>query len=379
MRIGVDFTSAVRERAGIGRYARELVRALARLDRSNRYVLFVPRDAQADLLAWDWPGNFTVVRAPLSERLLAALWHRARVPLPIEALIGSTDVFYSPDFLLPPTRARRTLVTIHDLSYVRLPECFPDVLRRYLDDAVPRAVRRADLILADAASTRRDLIEVYGVPSDKVLVLYSGVDARFHPDIPESERARVRSRYCLREPYLLSVSTIQPRKNYVRLLEAWAKLISKSEFRNSNYRLVLAGRNGWMYDQVYRTVKRLDLNDRVLFPGFVSDTDLPALYSMATLFVYPSLYEGFGLPVAEAMACGVPVVLSNVSSLPEVAGEAGLYFDPCDVDAMTDAIYRALSDPTLRAGLRAQGLSQAEKFSWDRAAEELLTCLGGGL
>ena len=134
-----------------------------------------------------------------------------------------------------------------------------------------------------------------------------------------------------------------------------------------------------MYDQVYRIVKRLDLNDRVLFPGFVSDTDLPALYSMATLFVYPSLYEGFGLPVAEAMACGVPVVLSNVSSLPEVAGEAGLYFDPCDVDAMTDAIYRALSDPTLRAGLRAQGLSQAEKFSWDRAAEELLTCLGGGL
>src|SRR5512142_2123979 len=196
LRIGIDFTSAARERAGIGRYARELVRALARLDRTHRYVLFVPRDAHADLLPFSptsaaWPSNFSLRRAPLTERLLAALWHRARVPLPVESFTGRVDVFYSPDFLLPPTWARRTLVTVHDLSYVRVPECFPAVLKNYLDRAVPRAVQRADLVLGDAASTVRDLNEVYSVPPEKTRVLYSGVDARFCPEVPEADRQRV--------------------------------------------------------------------------------------------------------------------------------------------------------------------------------------------
>ena len=142
-----------RERAGIGRYARELIRALARLDRSQPYVLFVPRDARAELLAYNWPPNFLIRRAPFTERILAALWHRARFPLPVEALIGPVQLFYSPDFLLPPTRARRTMVTVHDLSYVRVPQCFPEVLKDYLNAAVPRSVARADLILADACGT----------------------------------------------------------------------------------------------------------------------------------------------------------------------------------------------------------------------------------
>ncbi|HEX7587758.1 MAG TPA: glycosyltransferase, partial [Anaerolineae bacterium] len=185
--IGIDFTSAARERAGIGRYARELIRALAQVDQDNRYVLFVPRDAHADLLQFAWPANFTIRRAPLTERYLAALWHRARVPLPVEAFTGSVDVFYSPDFLLPPTRARRKIVTVHELSYVRVPDCFPTPLLNYLNHAVPPSVARADLVLADAVSTQRDLVEVYGVPAEKIQVVYSGVDSRFSPNIsPES-------------------------------------------------------------------------------------------------------------------------------------------------------------------------------------------------
>ncbi len=374
MHIGIDFTCAARERAGIGRYARELIRAQSRLDRVNQYRLFVPRDAHDDLLAFDWPPNFSIVRAPFTERMLAALWHRARVPLPVESFIGRVDVFYSPDFLLPPTWARRKLVTVHDLSYVRLPECFPVALKRYLDRAVPHSVEHADLILADAESTKRDLVSIYQVPPERVDVLYSGVDARFCPQVDQASRARIREKYKLERPYLLSVSTIQPRKNYVRLIKAFSRLVPNLP---SSVSLVIAGGNGWMYEQVYQTVEQLGLQDRVSILGFTPDEDLAPLYAMATLFVYPSLYEGFGLPVAEAMACGLPVVCSNASSLPEVGGDAVLYFDPCDVDAMADAIRRALADETLRKELRTKGLEQVKQFSWERAAEGLLESLEG--
>lgn len=367
-RIGIDFTSASRERAGIGRYARELIRALSRSDQANQYVLFVPRDAHDDLLHFNWSKNFSIIRAPLTERFLAALWHRARVPLPIEIFIGGVDIFYSPDFLLPPTFAKRKLVTVHDLSYVRVPECFPAPLLNYLNQAVPPSVARADLILADAASTQRDLVEVYRVPPDKIKVLYSGVDPRFRPEVSEDSRLRVRE-LTRGKPYLLSVSTIQPRKNYARLVEAFSKI------QNPDLQLIICGARGWMYEQVFETINRLGLNARVILPDFVSDDDLPALYAGATLFVYPSLYEGFGLPVAEAMACGAPVVSSNASSLPEVGGDAVLYFDPRDVDAMAETIRRALSDESLGNDLRARGLAQAKKFSWEKAARQLLEYL----
>ncbi|MBM3129639.1 MAG: glycosyltransferase family 4 protein [Chloroflexi bacterium] len=376
LKIGIDFTSASRERAGIGRYARELVRALSRLDRTNRYVLFVPRDAHNDLLRFDWPPNFSIVRARLTERYLAALWQRARVPLPVEVFIGAVDAFYSPDFLLPPTFARRKLVTVHDLSYVRVPECFPAPLLNYLNRAVPRSVARADLILADAASTQRDLADVYCAPREKIRVLYSGVDPRFRPDVADDARARVRE-LTRGKPYVLAVSTIQPRKNYARLIEAFARIancelqIANSQFLFRNLQLVIAGGRGWMYEEIFETVERLNLRERVLFPEFVADDDLPALYADATLFAYPSLYEGFGLPVAEAMACGAPVVCSNASSLPEVAGDAALYFDPRDVDAIADALRRALVDEALRADLRARGFAQVKQFTWDKAAREL--------
>ncbi len=374
MRIGIDFTSASRERAGIGRYTRELVRSLVRLDHTNRYALFVPRDAHAELVQFDWSSNFSIKRAPLTERLFAAIWHRARIPLPIETFTGAVDVFYSPDFLLPPTRAKRALVTVHDLSYVRMPECFPAPLLNYLNRAVPRALERANLILADAASTRRDLNEAYGVPHEKIRVLYSGVDARFRPDVSEKSKARVRE-LTRGKPYLLSVGTIQPRKNYAKLIEVYAKLIHNSQLPIDNCQLIICGSRGWMYEDVFETPKHLGIAERVMFADFFSDDDLPALYALATLFVYPSLYEGFGLPVAEAMACGTPVVTSNASSLPEVAGDAALYFDPRDADAMADAIRLALSDEHLRAELRAKGFAQAKKFSWDKAARELQECL----
>lgn len=377
LRIGIDFTSASRERAGIGRYARELIRALSRLDHTNRYVLFVPCDAHADLLHFAWSPNFTIRRAPLTERYLAALWHRARVPLPIEVFIGAVDVFYSPDFLLPPTFAARKLVTVHDLSYVRVPECFPAPLLKYLNRAVPPSLARADVILADAVSTQNDLVEVYRLSREKIRVLYSGVESRFGPDVSNESRARVRA-LTRGKPYVLSVGTLQPRKNYTRLIRAFARLVGNPQSLPPNsalrehLQLVIAGGRGWMYEEIFETVSRLNLQDRVLLLDFVADEDLPALYAEALLFVYPSLYEGFGLPVAEAMACGTPVVCSNTSSLPEVAGDAALYFDPRDVDDIARTLHRALTDTTLRDTLHARGFAQVKPFTWDNAARALL-------
>jgi glycosyltransferase involved in cell wall biosynthesis len=376
MKIGIDFTSASRERAGIGRYARELIRALSRLDQTNRYVLFVPRDAHPELLYFDWSPNFTIRRAPLTERYLAALWHRARVPLPIEAFIGAVEVFYSPDFLLPPTFAAHKLVTVHDLSYVRVPECFPTPLLNYLNRAVPPSLARADVILADAVSTQNDLVDVYRVPREKIRVLYSGVEPRFCPNVSAESRARVHA-LTRNKPYLLSVGTLQPRKNYVRLIQAFANLISNLQSSIPDLQLVITGGRGWMYDEIFEAASRWNVQDRVRFPEFVADEDLPALYVEALLFVYPSLYEGFGLPVAEAMACGTPVVCSNTSSLPEVAGDAALYFDPRNVDDIARALHRGLTDPALGATLRARGLARVKQFTWENAARALREYLVG--
>jgi glycosyltransferase involved in cell wall biosynthesis len=373
MRIGIDYTAAMRQRAGIGRYTRELVGALLRLSSPHRYILFAAtggmgKGALACLPA-DAPCALRPV--PLSDDWLARLWHRLRLPIPVEAVVGRVDLFYSPDFVLPPTLPRtRTLLTVHDLSFLHYPDHFVPKLVRYLERVVPRSVARADRVLADSEATRADLIRLLGVPAGKVEVLYSGVDPRFRPDPEPGERERLGARYGIGDrPYVLSVGTLQPRKNFVRLIRAFARL-SPAALRLAPS-LVIAGGHGWLYEEVLQEAERH--RDRVRLLGFVDDADLPALYRNAALFVFPSFYEGFGLPVLEAMACGVPVVCSNASSLPEVAGDAALLVDPRDEQGLATAMERALTDETLRAGMRTKGLRQAARFTWDRAARQLLS------
>ena len=368
MRIGVDYTAAAYQGAGIGRYTRALIRALTRLDRSNEYRLFVAGRDGAHGQA-RWPANVRLCAIPLSQRNLTRMWHRLRLPLPVEIFTGALDLFYSPDFVLPPVLRARTLLTVHDLSFVRHPQTADPRLYRYLNAVVPRSVRRADHILADSQNTARDLANLWGVPSKKLSVLYSGVESRFRPMTDEAELARVRKRYHLPQRFILSVSTLQPRKNYERLITAFSQLLSTAGGRP--HRLVIAGGKGWLYEPIFDRVRKFGLEKVVLFPGFVADEDLPALYTLADLFAFPSLYEGFGLPVLEAMACGTPVVCSEASSLPEVAGDAALLVDPLDVDSWAAAMREALSDEELRRTLVARGLAQARRFSWEQAAREL--------
>lgn len=393
MRIGIDYTSAMRQGAGIGRYTRELVRALAALDRDNEYVLFVAIGGLRSLegsgqpfsvaqFASTWPPNFRIRSVPLSDHRLVVLWHRLRLPLPVDLVTGPVDVFHSPDFTLPPLRHGKTVLTVHDLSFIRYPETADAGLRAYLNRAVPRSVARADLVLADSRSTRDDLVELFGTDAARIQVLYPGVESRFHPIADKDHDPiacdgtgldQIRERYGLHFPFILSVGTLQPRKNYIRLIEAFGQMKDMAAGDDvRRMRLVIVGGKGWLYEEIFARVEALGLTDAVLFLGRLADEDLPALYNLADLFVFPSLYEGFGLPVLEAMACGVPVVCSTASSLPEVIGDAGLMVDPHDVEGLAVAMARVIADRALRARMVEKGLARARRFTWTAAAERLL-------
>ncbi len=362
-RIGIDYTAAITQGAGIGRYVRELIAALLRLDTANEYRLFAasPRPISQ--------AGPPVRRLPFHDKWLMRVWHRLRLPLPVESITGRVDLFHSPDFTLPPTLpGTPTILTVHDLSFIRDPNSANARLRSFLSQVVPRSVRRASHVLADSQATKQDLIELWQTPAEKISVLYCGVDSRFHPVTDPAELAAMRGRYQIGDrPFILALSTLQPRKNYVRLIQAFAPLAA----RNPELALVIGGGRGWQYQAILAEPARLSIEHQVVFPGFVTDADLPSLYSAAELFVYPSLYEGFGLPLLEAMACGTPVIASTRSSLPEVTGEAGLQADPLDVAGWTAAMDQLLHDPALRHTLINRGFRQAGRFTWEQAAVQL--------
>jgi glycosyltransferase involved in cell wall biosynthesis len=378
MRIGIDYTAAVRQRAGIGRYTRNLVQAMAKYDAQTSYTLFVaggqpesgPEGRGGDHPDL-WPPNFRIRSVALSDRWLHILWQRLRVPVPVQVITGPLDLFHSPDFVLPPLGRTPGILTVHDLSFLRVPNCFLPGFRDYLERAVSHAVHRAALILADSDSTRRDLVDLLNVGPERVVVLYPGVEARFCPIQDVEVLSRVRGSYDLPKRFVLGLGTLQPRKNFVGLIEAFAQLIAHSHKATDGLHLVIVGSKGWMADDIPAAVVRCGVGERVRLIGFVEDGDLPALYNLAVFFAFPTWYEGFGLPVLEAMACGTPVVAADNSSLPEVVGQAGLLVPAGDQAAIVEGMKRLLDDPLLRARLMAAGCRQAQRFSWEKAAHQL--------
>jgi glycosyltransferase involved in cell wall biosynthesis len=366
--IGLDFTPAYEQGGGIGRYVRELTHALAEhVQFSYRlFVSGVPRGTPGEPPA----PNMSWAATPVTPAWLARLWHRARIPFPIQGFTGHLDLYHATDFTLPPVWPHiPTVLTVHDLSFVRVPEAASPSLRAYLNRVVPRSVARASHILADSEATRQDILTLYGTPAEKVTVLYSGVDARFRRVADAAELAAIRMRYHLPDkPLLISVGTVQPRKNYSRLIEALASV----RRRGLDVDLLIVGGKGWLDGPIYETLRSTQMEPHVHFTGFAREDDLPALYSLASATVLPSLYEGFGLPVLESMACGTPVVTSNVSSLPEVAGTAGLLVDPLNTDDIAHAIERVLTEDSLRERLSSDGFARAKDFSWSRSAAQLV-------
>ena len=374
MLIGIDASRATREqRTGTEGYSLHLIRALLELDQHNEYVLYFNRPPRPGLFPASPRWRARVMPCP-------RLWTHVRLSL--EMLAAPPDVLFVPAHVLPIVHPRRSVVTVHDLGYRHEPQAHRPLDRLYLELSTRYNARAASQVIADSAATKRDLVQLYGTDPQRITVVPLGVDELFQPVNDAARLAAVRAQYGIPGDYLLYVGTLQPRKNLVRLIEAWNK-IRNSNFEIRNWVLVIAGKRGWLYEEIFATVQRLGLEGQVLFPGYVTEEDLPALLSGATAFVLPSLYEGFGLPVLEAMACGTPVIAANVASLPEVVGDAGLLVDPLDTDALAAAMQRLLTDAapstplraSLRAELRQRGLARAKLFSWPRCAWETLAVL----
>jgi glycosyltransferase involved in cell wall biosynthesis len=373
VRIAIDYSAAVNQRAGIGRLVRNQVLALADVDAANEYRLVYARPNRgASMAQFPKARNFSRREVRLRERWLSIMWHRAKVPLPADWFSGPVDLYHSPDFVLPPLRRARGVITVHDLAFLVRPDCADARLRAYLEDVVPRSVQRADFIIADSENTRNDLVVLLGVPFSSVAVVPGGVEERFSTVTDDGLLQQVRTRVGVgTAPFVLAIGVIEPRKNLNRLMDAFA-LLKQQRKVPENLKLVLAGGKGWLFDGIFEHHAASPVRPDIMMPGFVPDDLLPALYSAAELLAFPSLYEGFGLPILEAMACGTPVVASRSSCLPEVAEGAALLVDPTSVDGLASALERVLTDASLREDLVAKGRRRAAGYTWRRAAEQLL-------
>ncbi len=313
--------------------------------------------------------------APPGVRLVYSRWptYGRRAPRiaweqlaqPVSLAREGIDLVHGMAYALPLLRGARGVVTVHDLSFLLYPAAFNRVNRLYVAAITRATVRRADAVIADSENTRRDIIRLLGVAADKVVAIPLGVDDQYRA-LPAAEIEAFRARQGLPERFILFLGTLEPRKNLTTLVRAYAALRARDA---QTPPLVLAGGAGWRYSPLFGLVEELGLKDSILFPGFVPQADLPLWYAAATVFAYPSLYEGFGLPPLEALACGTPVVTSTASSLPEVVGDAALLADPHDPEALADALRQVLTRPGLRDDLRQRGLARAADFTWTRTAE----------
>jgi glycosyltransferase involved in cell wall biosynthesis len=362
--IYVDVSAAVHSRAGLGRYAGNLAAALHRL-RPEEVGFFYNREPN-----WQPEPQFAgavsrhVGLGYKPWRLAVWLGQLARVGF--DRLLPDAVLYHATEHLLMPLRRTPTVLTVHDLIYELFPQHHKRLNRWYLKLAMPLYCRRADEIITISQSSKRDVLRCYGVPEDKITVVYEATGETFRPLPPEAREA-ARRRHGLSDPFIIVVGTVEPRKNLVRLLDALV-LVTRM---GVSCQLAIVGKLGWLYEPFIRHLESVPSVDCRLL-GYVPDEELCALYGAAALAVLPSLYEGFGLPVLEAMACGTPVACSSTSSLPEIAADAAVYFDPLEVEDIARVIHGVLTQEELRASLRDRGLDRAARFSWSTAARETM-------
>lgn len=346
---------------GTETYSRRLIEALLALNSSYRFRLYFRTSPPA--------GHFS--GAELRIIPFSRLWTHLR--LSWEMARRPPDLLFVPAHVLPLVHPPLSMVTVHDLGYLHFPRAHPLLQRLYLDLSTRWNARTATRIIADSEATKADLATRYGIPPEKVTVAYPGYDEGLAPVRDLAAITAVRARYGIPDNYFLYLGTLQPRKNLAHLITSFANL--KPETLQPETVLVLAGRRGWLYEDIFAQVRRLGLEERVIFPGYVPEEDKAILLGGALAFVFPSLYEGFGLPVLEAQACGCPVICSNTSSLPEVAGKGALLVDPTDADGWAEAMARLAGEPGLRASLVEQGYANHRRFSWHRCARTVLEAI----
>lgn len=351
-------TTAGYRRAGIHHYIYQVLRHLSQ-DEATRYTIYTRL-----MEGWERRPDVRLsgTRMPTANRLARITWEQ--VVWPVRARRDGLTLMHSMAFVTPRLAPCPTVVTIYDLSFIENPDTFPAAQRRYLMRETEYSCRHATRLVAISESGRQDIHRIYGVERERIDVVTPGVASAYRP-LDAQQAAEFRRQHGLPDTFILHVGTLQPRKNIPTLIEAMARL------GRPNVPLVLVGGKGWIFDDIFKRVEALGLAGQVRFVGYAADGALPLWYNAAAVLAVPSLYEGFGLPVIEALACGTPVVAAATSSLPEAGGDVALYFDPRDPDELARCLARALDDPALRAGARTAGPAHAARFSWARAGAEM--------
>ncbi len=368
MKIGFDLDSLTLRSGGIGRYGVNLINHLAKIlltETDHEIFVFFHRSFDRSFL----PEHENLQLINKYTRIKSNVLRKA-IFLPFSVRNLKMDLFHGVDHIGLPflyrSKACKYVVTIHDLITRIYPRSFPIKQRLVQNTLLPLILGKAERIIVDSRSTENDVQKFYRQQAEKVRVIYPGVESQFYPR-SQKEVERVLDKYQLDFKYYFFLGTLEPRKNIVRLIEAFIKLKRK---RNLENRLVISGRKGWLYKEILEKIQRAPFSQDIIFTDFVDDQDLPFLFSGAEMFLYPSLYEGFGLPVLEAMACGTPVIASNLSSLPEITGEAGILVDPLNVEEIALAMEKLSGDRKLQEELQKKGLERAKLFSWEKAAQE---------
>lgn len=365
MKIGINASSLSSKKGGASFYIYNLIKAMATVTDKESFVIFTTK-ANRDQFK-DLPANFSIIdRAPLGV-MKRLIWEQ--IILPFVCRKNSIDVLLSPNYTAPLfTPGFKSVVTIHDLSFFPLEKLYPRS-RRFFKIIIHLSVRFSNAVIAVSEFTKNDILCYIGSFTHKVKVVYEGADSRFQKAVTQEQVRKVKEKYKLPENYILFTGFLEPRKNLIRLLQAYSNIKTMI-----NHKLVIAGGNGWWYDKTYTKVTELDLQNHVIFTGYVDDDDLPPLYTGATLFVFPSLYEGFGIAALEAISCGTPVLASQNTALPEVVRDAGIYVDPYNVKDISNKLILTTDEPTLQK-LRSNCQKVSSLFSWKKAAEETLQIL----
>lgn len=373
MKIGIDIRVLARgTRTGVEEYTINLLSHLLP-EPKNNYQLFYNAYRKVKLdYPWLSLSNVQLKDFRIPNRLFFITARYLNQPK-IDSFLRGIDVYFNPHFFVAPLSANcKKVVTFHDLSFIHHPEFFSwrkRAWQKFLMDARAEA-QKADKIIAVSQSTKEDLINLYGIEPKKIKVIYSGVGEQFRPfSIPPQDSKLVKKKYNLPDKFILYFGTIEPRKNLIGLIRAFELLEGK------DYKLVIAGAKGWLEQEIFMAARQSKKSRKIIFTGFVEEQDKPALYNLAELFVYPSFFEGFGFPPLEAMACGLPTIVSANSSLSEVVGQAALMIDPTNIDELAWVIQTVLSDKDLRDRLIKKGLKQARRFSWQKSARQTLEVL----
>jgi glycosyltransferase involved in cell wall biosynthesis len=385
MKIGIDISRYIDKSGGVGIYAANLLKFLLKIDIENKYLGYSffydcfpegwNRKENAGVFEDYYRNpniytNFRMNNIELGTSEVKKKWAKASIQGK-EKLLGDVDIIHSTAYIVPELLKARLVVTIHDLSFLLFPDLHTEENIKLLMKNLIYINSRPDKIICDSEQTKKDLIRFFHVREEKIKVIYLGVDHIFSDTVSEEKKDIILARHDLIGlDYILTVASIEPRKNFERIIKVFSKIVKDEKY--SDIRLVCAGGAGWKNENIHKLVEEKGLEGKVIFLGYVEEGDLPSIYSAAKFFMYPSLYEGFGLPVLEAMASRVPVLTSNVSSLPEVAGNAALMVDPYSEKEIYDASVRMLQDESLRKELRSSGAERSNLFTWENTAFQTL-------